>query len=645
MFFENSQNTTVVDSQFTAVQGDLHIHNNPQHNSSISDKQKKALAILHPHISEGALYDSAARYDQPKCLPGTRTAILNKIMGWLHGAEAEDVLMWLYGPAGTGKTTILQTIAKLSLEAQFLVACFFFGRDYLDRNNKTRLIPTLVYQLATSIPEMCHYLLESLQTDLAIFGRDLRTQVTRLILNPLKKVAEVSIASLATRPIVIIVDGLDECSGLKDQQTIIDVLSTAARELIPHLLIIIASRPEPPIRKAFNKQPISILSVALDNAYSSQKDIESYFRFRFLELRRDPATALPDTWPSADVIRRLVEKASGQFIFASTVMNYLESSQRHPIESLEIVLGLLRSGDDIPFAELDTLYIHIFSSIPTSILPKVLDIFRFLLLSEDSEQKNTKILDPLFEFKPGEAAYALSNLHAILSVYPKLDRSFEIKLLHKSLEDFLLDKSRSGQFYIDPSLGHSMLATRWICRYKKDNNWNSAREAINHYIRGELTQDLIRGLQTFNISQHFPNILKRERTGAENYWTESRLNKNAFTSFYECIKGQSCPESSEQQQIYRHFLSQFDDWILSIIERCSDEVQECYGVFIKLNTRRSYFPCSTNSFQTKLDLKSTLLMNLNLLALLQNGPVINLCQSYGMTLNKFIDTLITACDF
>ncbi|KAF8816969.1 hypothetical protein BYT27DRAFT_7219532 [Phlegmacium glaucopus] len=382
--------------------------------------------------------------------------------------------------------------------------------------------------------------------------------------------------------------------GSRDQQTIINVLSTAALELIPHVLIIIASRPEPPIRKAFNKQPISILSVALDNDYSSQKDIESYFGFRFSELRKDPATALPDAWPSADVIRRLVEKASGQFIFASTVMNYLESSQRHPIESLEIVLGLLRSGDDIPFAELDALYIHIFSSIPTSILPKVLDIFRFLLLSEDSEQKNTKILDPLFEFKPGEAAYALSNLHAILSVYPRLDRSFEIKLLHKSLEDFLLDKSRSGQFYIDPSLGHSMLATRWICRYQKDNNLrilgNSAREAINHYIRGELTQDLIRGLQTFNISQHFSNVLKLEKIEAENYWTsrdEFRLNKRAFTNFYKYIKGQttiqSCPESSEQQQIYRHFLSQFDDWILSIIERCSDEVQECYGVFIKLN--------------------------------------------------------------
>jgi hypothetical protein len=57
-----------------------------------------------------------------------------------------------------------------------------------------------------------------------------------------------------------------------------------------------------------------------------------------------------------------VAKSSGQFTYASTVINYVISICHRPMDRLEEVLGI-RSGHNLPFAELDALYIQILSSV------------------------------------------------------------------------------------------------------------------------------------------------------------------------------------------------------------------------------------------------------------------------------------------
>ena len=65
--------------------------------------------------------------------------------------------MWLYGPAGAGKSAIAQSIAELCHDANILAASFFFSRTAVGRNNDSCPIPTLVYQLCPSMPPIRKY--------------------------------------------------------------------------------------------------------------------------------------------------------------------------------------------------------------------------------------------------------------------------------------------------------------------------------------------------------------------------------------------------------------------------------------------------------------------------------------------------------
>ena len=59
----------------------------------------------------------------------------------------------------------------------------------------------------------------------------------------------------------------------------------------------------------------------------------------------------------------LVCQSSGQFIYAATVVRFLESNRHQPTAGLKMVLGISPSGNANPCAELDPLYNHILSSV------------------------------------------------------------------------------------------------------------------------------------------------------------------------------------------------------------------------------------------------------------------------------------------
>ena len=59
------------------------------------------------------------------CLRGTRTAILDEIELWIRDLYDPRTVYWLNGLAGTGKSTIAQTIAERTFADGRLGASFF----------------------------------------------------------------------------------------------------------------------------------------------------------------------------------------------------------------------------------------------------------------------------------------------------------------------------------------------------------------------------------------------------------------------------------------------------------------------------------------------------------------------------------------
>lgn len=79
-------------------------------------------------IAAGAIYNSDEFYDAPKCYHQTRT-LLDDVMQWVinideSGLERDDFMLWLHGPASTGKTAIAKRIAEIAADKNFLIATF-----------------------------------------------------------------------------------------------------------------------------------------------------------------------------------------------------------------------------------------------------------------------------------------------------------------------------------------------------------------------------------------------------------------------------------------------------------------------------------------------------------------------------------------
>ncbi|KAF9474856.1 hypothetical protein BDN70DRAFT_814972, partial [Pholiota conissans] len=304
------------------------------------------LELLLANIAEGALHDAAERGNQPGCHENTRVAILKEIMDWLQDPKArEKFIYWLYGPAGSGKTSIAQSIAEALAKFGLLAASFFFWRSATGRNTSDRFTATIAYQLSRSIPTMADPLYTTIERDPIIFSKSLAIQLQALIIDPLQAALQCAPPHETPERIIIIVDGLDECSPTKSQVELLGLLRTAVQEFrsIPFLCLV-SSRPEYEIRSAFaDSNPLGALTatLALGDNYRTNQDIKLYLVSKFNEFRDEHlqlGSKLPSPWPADHDVDCIVRKASGQFIFAVTAIKFIDDPRGDPVERLSIIL-------------------------------------------------------------------------------------------------------------------------------------------------------------------------------------------------------------------------------------------------------------------------------------------------------------------
>jgi hypothetical protein len=374
-------------------------------------------------------------------------------MGWIFGHnDHEALILWLYGPAGAGKSAILQTIAEQCFEHKLLLASFFFGRSDSARNTFKPLVATIAYQIATTIPEIKPYLESVIERDPLIFDKSIATQLQSLVVEPLKALAAAGFFNDLNPWIrLVLIDGLDECDDPRMQSMILRALANMLRNEKLPLIFLIASRPEQHLTLTFNSSPLAGLwrSLVLDDSFKPDDDIRLFLEDSFQEIRttHPHRSLIPAAWPEPSDVDKLVQKSSGQFIYASVVVKYVSAPIDRPPRRLEVIMGLRPTRRDLPFSELDALYMHILSSctdpnIVLSILGLIITGLQFL----DSVQHIEFFLD----LEPGDVEIALSPLTSICQVPEQVEYPDDlVYLYHASFGDFLADVSRSGPFYID----------------------------------------------------------------------------------------------------------------------------------------------------------------------------------------------------
>ena len=389
------------------------------------------------------------------------------VSDWINDGNRSCPIFWLFGPAGAGKSAIAQTIAERRSFEGGLGASFFFSRGKLGRDSGIHVFPTIAYQLAEAIPELRSHIDYAVRVNPTICSKSVEVQFRELILKP---ALSVPVGTLCFRPIII--DGLDECDSQAIQQALLAVVADGVHQYQFPIPVFISSRPEPHISEAFNR-PLChnvVRRVALDDKFETNAGIKIFLRDGFndiLERRGHLMPSVSKPWPSEGVIDLLVQKSSGQYIYASTVLKYVDGSYPKPSMRLDAVLGSIPTSSS-PFADLDQLYIQILSSQPEPAI--VVHVLGCILVV--AFPLAPVIIEEILGLQKGDVVSVLSGLHSVLDIPPRDDLENDkipITLLHASFRDFLTDRTRSGTFFVDLTKAHTdlvlggfLLITQWL---------------------------------------------------------------------------------------------------------------------------------------------------------------------------------------
>ncbi|KAF8986854.1 hypothetical protein BDQ17DRAFT_1548354 [Cyathus striatus] len=238
-------------------------------------------------------HKSAERGDAPKCHPETRTAVINNIMSWVDSKDLKERILWLHGPAGAGKSTIVQTVAERCDKENKLVSSFFFSRT-AGRDDGHKLVLTITSQMVIAIPATKEFVVSQLKQDSAVLTYAMEIQMQKLVIEPLQHAMSLGCSDDhstsgigGVMPHLVIIDGLDECKEPHVQSRIINMIAEISNSQSSYFQFLIASRPELEIRTTFDSMDnLTWTGLVLNDDYDPDKDIKTYLQSEFSAIKR-----------------------------------------------------------------------------------------------------------------------------------------------------------------------------------------------------------------------------------------------------------------------------------------------------------------------------------------------------------------------
>jgi hypothetical protein len=255
--------------------------------------------------------------------------------------------------AGTGKSTIARTIARNYFDKKRLGASFFFSRGGGDVSHAGKFVTSIAVQLANSIPTLYQHVCEALKVQSDIANLSFHDQWRQLILGPLSKLTNDS----CSYPYILVIDALDECDDENNIQILLHLLAEARSLMSNWLRVFLTSRPEVPIRYGFCQMlDAEHQDFVLHNISPSivDHDISIFLEYNLGLIKQE--RSLDTSWPSEEIIRRLVKIASGLFIWAATACRFVREGKRFAAKRLDTILNGSDSAPTAPEKHLDEIY-------------------------------------------------------------------------------------------------------------------------------------------------------------------------------------------------------------------------------------------------------------------------------------------------
>jgi len=212
-------------------------------------------------------------------------------------------------------------------------------------------------------PRIC----KAVEDDLQILHKQHSAQLQQLLILPL--LSPSSSSSAPAPPFLVIVDGLDECDG-DQSMLLLHILELVTTHSLP-LRFLIFSRPEPQICHFFDTVAMNACTrISIYGDHQAHEDVRLFLRTGFNKIHDSERHVaimkhVPKPWPSDGVVQLLADRSDGYFIYASTVLKYVDEEYSSCIDRLREILELSKPGSSV-FGGLDKLYMQILSIYPVT---------------------------------------------------------------------------------------------------------------------------------------------------------------------------------------------------------------------------------------------------------------------------------------
>ncbi|KAL5504568.1 hypothetical protein ACEPAH_7229 [Sanghuangporus vaninii] len=369
-----------------------------------------------------------------RCLEGTRKDYTDRITSRLFpDIGTNENIVWLTGAAGAGKSTIAVTISDACDKRGCPAAYLFFERG---KDEYISTIRALAYKIAALHPSIRLHVADAVNKNSNISGSPLRTQFEKLLLEPIQ-----ATFIRIKRPVVIILDALDECGTSKQREDLLRLLTIDFKRLPSNVRVLVTSRPENDMMRRLSSKS-HIYHIEIDHtSQQNRQDVGLYIREKMIfAVEQGP----PKGWDWDGICEILSDAADGLFIWASTAVKMVGESNnpRRELRTLLEDIGSVGGGIDSLYAiVLEQSGISWHNREAKEEFAKILSVILFA-----KEALSGEDIEGFLGLEEDTADTVLGRLRSVLSY----ETGKPVRLHHASFADYLTsDRSNGKPWNID----------------------------------------------------------------------------------------------------------------------------------------------------------------------------------------------------
>jgi Cdc6-like AAA superfamily ATPase len=384
-----------------------------------------------------------------------------------------------------GKTTFIQAIFDACHERDWVKAAVFLSHvNRLDDNS--RIIATISYQIALKSPPFMDAIGKVLENDPKLFERNLSSQFNKLITEP-SKVLRPRISLKKNKPLVIIIDGLDQCMDAESQLELLQLIDDSIRrpENRCPFKWIISGRPVAHWFEVLSRPDNQHLEMSMDDPEAIE-DVKKHIieaGFRDI-LRQNPHLfgedgASSEEWPTMAQAMKLANTASGSFMVASCMLQFIADPARADPKGqlqrcLEFIDDPRRPRENNPLSPLYLVYQHILSNIKSGNFTAT-SVLQILAVEAGDRVFEAQDVAISLNLDLSALYRALDGLQSVLKISPIASQGRTIEFYHPSFVNFL-------QHRVDPSRTMSLTHIQEVSAGRTTDDGADLGKLIPDYI-------------------------------------------------------------------------------------------------------------------------------------------------------------------